>query len=52
MSRRYVPSVYPRIIVSGKRHKKLFKEAAKMNISMEKLAEQKFKIADQMMKTK
>lgn len=46
----YTIPVYPRIIVSGKRHKQLFKEVAKKNISMEKLAEQKFKIADQMMK--
>lgn len=41
----YKTPLYPRIIVSEKRHKKLAKEAKKLGISMEQLAEKKFKIA-------
>lgn len=37
---------YPRIMVSVKRHKALKTEAAKRGVSMETLAEEKFKKAE------
>ena len=36
---------YPRVVVSPARHRKLTQEAKKQNISIEKLAEKKFKAA-------
>jgi len=42
----YTTPKYPRVIVSPARHKKLAAEAEKRNISVEKLAEEKFKAAE------
>lgn len=46
----YQTPLYPRIIVSESRHKKLAKEAAKENVSMEQLSEAKFKLADRVLR--
>lgn len=43
----YKKPKYPRIVVSLSRHKKLRIEAEKRNITTQKLAEEKFKIAEQ-----
>lgn len=37
---------YPRVMVSNKRHAKLSKEAKKRGLSLQDLAEEKFKAAD------
>lgn len=42
----YVAPKYPRLMVSPARHAKLAKEAAKRNISIMVLVEEKFKVAD------
>lgn len=45
MAKKYVVAKYPRVMVSPARHKSLSLEAAKKGITIEKLAEQKFKAA-------
>lgn len=42
MSKKYVVPKYPRVLVSLKRHKALALEAAKQNVTVAELAEQKF----------
>jgi hypothetical protein len=46
----YQTPKFPRVIVSEKRHSQLHKEATKEGISMEQLAETKFKLADKVLK--
>lgn len=41
----YTPVKYPRVMVSNKRHEALVREAARKNISVAELAEQKFALA-------
>lgn len=43
---KYVAPKYPRVMVSSARHAKLAKEAAKLGVSVQELAEAKFKTAD------
>lgn len=50
MKPNYTPVIYPRIIVSNKRHEQLHKEATKEGTSMELLAEAKFKLADKVLR--
>ena len=42
---------YPRVMVSGKRHDALAREAKKRNISIQEVAEEKFKAADKAAKS-
>ena len=42
----YTAPKYPHILISMKRHEKLAKEAAKRNITITEVAEEKFKVAE------
>ena len=50
MKSNYTEIKFPRVIVSKPRHKKLFLEALKENVTIEALTEAKLKLADKVLK--
>ncbi len=48
--KQYRVPMYPNVIISQKRHKQIATEAMKEKVSMQAVAEAKFKLADKMLK--